>query len=59
MSAARRLEVRRGNAVLGGLLGALIGAGSGPLGMFALGALGAKIGYDTNPERNRYDERRL
>jgi len=46
LSVVRRLEARKENAAIGGFLGALLGAAGGPLGMLALGALGATIGYD-------------
>jgi len=50
LSSAKKEEIRRKNAVAGGVIGGLIGAVGGPVGAIVLGIVGAAVGKSINPE---------
>jgi 5-methylcytosine-specific restriction endonuclease McrA len=50
LSVKRREQAKSKNAFAGGLLGAALGSVAGPLGVFAGALIGAKHGYDSNPD---------
>lgn len=53
LSHTARKKAKVGNAVIGGVLGAISGSIFGPGGAIIGGAIGAKLGHKLNPDRNR------
>lgn len=50
LSKAALQEVRSSNSIIGAFMGGAVGLLLGPLGLITGSLLGAKIGYDQNPE---------
>jgi 5-methylcytosine-specific restriction endonuclease McrA len=50
LSKEQRKEAKRASAIGGGLIGAAIGSVLGPGGALLVGAIGAKLAYDKNPD---------
>jgi 5-methylcytosine-specific restriction endonuclease McrA len=53
LSTEARKRAKAGNAVAGGVLGAIAGLVFGPGGAIIGGAIGAKLGHKKNPDKNR------
>ncbi len=54
LSKERRKKAKRANAFSDGLVGAGLGYIFGPVGALVVGIVGAKRGYDKNPDKNDY-----
>jgi len=52
LSKSARIEAKRSNSIFGALLGGTIGLIAGPWGVITGSMLGARMGYNKNPDRD-------